>query len=162
MSINTSLVITGNPSFMESATTFFTARVVHFSPPFLVPFILPSRASSGRHCPSSRTIVTRYVHEEAYCGRCRRSVVQGGEDELLHAPIGPVAKSTAIYLRYRIGMPYRKVQEVFKDLFGLSFVAASALGFDRQAVAKGRRFMKTCGRRSRHRPSSMPMKPPAE
>jgi len=34
-------------------------------------------------------------------------------------------------------MPYRKVQEVFKDLFGLSFVAASALGFDRQAVAKG-------------------------
>ncbi len=34
-------------------------------------------------------------------------------------------------------MPYRKVQEVFKDLFGLHFVAASALGFDRQAVKKG-------------------------
>lgn len=84
-----------------------------------------------------RTVVTRYVHEEAYCGHCRRSVVQGGEDELLHAPIGPVAKSVAIYLRYRIGMPYRKVTEVFRDLFGLEFACASAVGFDRQAVAKG-------------------------
>jgi transposase len=84
-----------------------------------------------------RTVVTRYVHKEAYCRCCRRSVVQAGEDELLGAPIGPVAKSTAIYLRYRIGMTYRKVQEVFRDLFGLEFVAASALGFDRQAVLKG-------------------------
>jgi len=84
-----------------------------------------------------RTVVTRYVHKEAYCRCCRRSVVQTGEDELLGAPIGPVTKSTAIYLRYRIGMTYRKVQEVFRDLFGLEFVAASALGFDRQAVTKG-------------------------
>jgi transposase len=84
-----------------------------------------------------RTVITRYLHKEAYCNRCRRPVMQAAEDECTHAPIGPVAKSTAIYLRYRIGMPYRKVQEVFKDLFGLHFVAASALGFDRQAVAKG-------------------------
>ncbi len=84
-----------------------------------------------------RTIITRYVHEEAYCGHCRRSVVQGGEDELLNAPIGPVAKSVAIYLRYRIGMPYRKVTEVFRALFGLEFVCASALGFDRLAAQKG-------------------------
>jgi hypothetical protein len=34
-------------------------------------------------------------------------------------------------------MPYRKVTEVFRDLFGLEFVGASAVGFDRQAVAKG-------------------------
>jgi transposase len=84
-----------------------------------------------------RTVVTRYVHKEAYCPCCRRSVVQRGEDELLHAPIGPVAKSAAIYLRYRLGMTYRKVQEIFRDMFGLEFVAASALGFDRQAVIKG-------------------------
>jgi transposase len=84
-----------------------------------------------------RTVVTRYLHKEAYCFRCRRPVVLAAEDECIHAPIGPVAKSTAIYLRYRIGMPYRKVQEVFKDLFGLHFVAASAVGFDRQAAAKG-------------------------
>ena len=34
-------------------------------------------------------------------------------------------------------MTYRKVQEIFRGLFGLEFVAASALGFDRQAVVKG-------------------------
>ena len=84
-----------------------------------------------------RTVVTRYIHKEAYCVKCNRRVVQAGKDEILNAPIGPVAKSTAIYLRYRVGMTYRKVQEVFRDVFGLNFVASSALGFDRQAVAKG-------------------------
>jgi len=84
-----------------------------------------------------RPFVTRYLHHEAFCSRCNRPVVQAAEDELLNAPIGPVAKSAAIYLRYRIGMTYRKVQEVFRDLFGLKFVPASAVGFDRQAVVKG-------------------------
>jgi transposase len=84
-----------------------------------------------------RPFVTRYLHREAFCGHCNRPVVQAAEDELLNAPIGPVAKSAAIYLRYRIGMTYRKVQEVFRDLFGLQFVPASAVGFDRQAAVKG-------------------------
>jgi len=84
-----------------------------------------------------RTFITRYLHHEAFCSHCNRPVVQAGKDELLNAPIGPVAKSAAIYLRYRIGMTYRKVQEVFRDLFGLQFVPASAVGFDRQAAVKG-------------------------
>ncbi|MDP2798753.1 MAG: IS66 family transposase [Deltaproteobacteria bacterium] len=84
-----------------------------------------------------RPFVTRYLHHEAFCSRCNRPVVQAAEDELINAPIGPVAKSAAIYLRYRIGMTYRKVQEVFRDLFGLEFVPASAVGFDRQAAVKG-------------------------
>jgi transposase len=84
-----------------------------------------------------RPFVTRYLHHEAFCSRCNRPVVQTAEDELINAPIGPVAKSAAIYLRYRIGMTYRKVQEVFRDLFGLKFVPASAVGFDRQAAVKG-------------------------
>lgn len=84
-----------------------------------------------------RSFVTRYLHREAFCSHCNRPVVQAAEDELLNAPIGPVAKSAAIYLRYRIGMTYRKVQEVFRDLFGLQFVPASAVGFDRKAAVKG-------------------------
>lgn len=84
-----------------------------------------------------RPFVTLYLHHEAFCGHCNRPVVQAAEDELLNAPIGPVAKSAAIYLRYRIGMTYRKVQEVFRDLFGLDFVPGSAVGFDRQAAVKG-------------------------
>jgi len=83
------------------------------------------------------TVVTKYVHEEAFCPRCNRSVVGAGPDEIPNAPIGPVAKSTAGYLRYRIGIPYRKVQLMFEDLFGLSCVPASLVGFDNKAAEKG-------------------------
>jgi len=79
-------------------------------------------------------MVTRYVHEQAWCNRCQRSVVQPASDEILHAPIGPVAKATAMYLRYEIGVPYRKVVEIFRVLFGLSAVPASLVGFDQKAV----------------------------
>ena len=84
-----------------------------------------------------RTLVTRYLHGQAFCSRCHHPVVQAGEGELLNAPIGPVAKSVAIYLRYRIGIPYRKTTEMFRELFGLKFVPASALGFDRKATTQG-------------------------
>ncbi len=84
-----------------------------------------------------RTLVTCYRHGQAFCSRCNRPVVQAGEGELLNAPIGPVAKSVAIYLRYRIGISYRKTTELFRELFGLEFVPASALGFDRKAATQG-------------------------
>jgi transposase len=84
-----------------------------------------------------RTLVTRYRHGQALCPRCHRPVVQVGEGELLHSPIGPVAKSVALYLRYGIGIPYRKTAELFREVFGLKFVPASALGFDRKAAARG-------------------------
>ena len=84
-----------------------------------------------------RTVVTRYLHGQAFCARCNHPVVQAGAGELLNAPIGPVAKSVAVYLRYRMGIPYRKTAELFRELFGLKFVPASALGFDRKAAARG-------------------------
>jgi transposase len=84
-----------------------------------------------------QTLVTRYLHGQAFCGRCHRPVVQAGEGELLNAPIGPVAKSVALYLRYRMGIPYRKTTELLRELYGLKFVPASALGFDRKATARG-------------------------
>lgn len=84
-----------------------------------------------------KTLVTCYQHGQAFCSSCNRLVASAGEDEILNAPIGPVAKSVAIYLRYRIGIPYRKVTELFNDLFGLNFVCTSALGFDRKASACG-------------------------
>lgn len=84
-----------------------------------------------------RTLVTCYRHGQALCARCNRPVVQAGKGELLNAPIGPVAKSVALYLRYRIGISYRKTTELFRELFGLTFAPASALGFDRKAAAQG-------------------------
>ena len=84
-----------------------------------------------------RPLVTGYRHEQAFCARCNRPVVQAGEGELLNASVGPVAKSVAIYLRYRIGISYRKTTELFRELFDLKFVPASALGFDGKAAACG-------------------------
>jgi len=84
-----------------------------------------------------RPTVTRYVHEQAFCSQCRRSVMQAAPDEILHAPIGPVAKATAMYLRYEVCIPYRKVVEIFKVLFGLTAVPASLVGFDQKAVRMG-------------------------
>jgi transposase len=84
-----------------------------------------------------RTLVTRYLHGQAFCAQCNRPVVQAGAGEMLNAPIGPVAKSVAIYLRYRIGISYRKTGELFRELLGLDFVPASALGFDRKAAVRG-------------------------
>jgi transposase len=84
-----------------------------------------------------RTVVTKYLHEEAFCPRCNRAVVQAGEDEIPNAPIGPVAKSTAGYLRYAVGISYRKIGAIFRDLFGLRCVPASLVGFDRKAAKRG-------------------------
>lgn len=84
-----------------------------------------------------RTIVTKFVHEEAFCHCCNRMVVGTGEDEIANAPIGPFAKSTAGYLRYEIGISYRKVRQILGDLFGLTCVPASLVGFDRKAAKRG-------------------------
>ncbi len=84
-----------------------------------------------------RPLVTRYVHEQAFCTQCKRPVAQAAADEILHAPIGPVAKATAMYLRYDVCIPYRKVVEIFRVLFGLSYVPASLVGFDQKAAKRG-------------------------
>ena len=84
-----------------------------------------------------RAEVTCFEHEQAFCAHCQRAVIQAAEGELLHAPIGPVAKAAAVYLRYRLGLPYRKVQLLFDEMFGLHFVPATALGFDRLAARRG-------------------------
>ena len=121
-------------------------RTVHVPAPTICPHCqsedLTPMEESTEHVQEDiviqpRTLVTCYRHGQAFCARCNRPVVQAGEGELLNAPIGPVAKSVAIYLRYRIGISYRKTTELFRELFGLEFVPASALGFDRKAAAQG-------------------------
>ena len=80
------------------------------------------------------TQVTCFTHQQAWCPRCERNVIQAAPGELLGCAIGPVAKATAVYLRYGIGLTYRKVQKVFSELFNLRFVPATALNFDRAAT----------------------------
>ena len=84
-----------------------------------------------------RPVVTRYVHDQVFCTRCQRPVAEAAAEEILHAPIGPVAKAAAMYLRYDVCIPYRKVVEIFRVLFGLSYVPAALVGFDRKAAKMG-------------------------
>jgi transposase len=83
------------------------------------------------------THVVCFTHQQAWCPCCERNVIQAAPGELLGSAIGPIAKATAVYLRYGIGLTYRKVQKVFTQLFNLRFVPATALNFDRAATRKG-------------------------
>ena len=84
-----------------------------------------------------KTCVTNFKHEQAHCPRCDRLVVQAAEGELLNCDIGPATKAAAIFLRYGMRLSYRKVQELFDVFFGMPFVHASAMNFDRTATRKG-------------------------
>ena len=83
------------------------------------------------------TQVTNFRHHQASCPKCRRNVIQAAEGELLNCHIGPTTKAAAIYLRYGLNIPYRKVKQLFDVFFGMPFVPASALNFDRSATQKG-------------------------
>ena len=80
-----------------------------------------------------RTVVTSYVHDTALCPQCQRQVIQTLDGELPFAPISPNAKATALYLRHCLKLPYRKINSAMKTLFGLDFVPASTLGFEKRA-----------------------------
>jgi len=84
-----------------------------------------------------RAVAICYVHQQAYCPQCERTVLQPGPGELPGSYIGPAAKATAIYLRYELNVPCRKISRFFADFFDLKFVPASACGFERQAVRRG-------------------------
>lgn len=81
-----------------------------------------------------KTIVTVYRHDTAFCPNCRRPVFQCAEGELRNCQIGPTAKATAVFLRHELRLSYRNVRKIFSDLFGLSFVPASAMAFDQAAA----------------------------
>jgi len=84
-----------------------------------------------------RTVTTCFAHHQSHCPHCARPVWQPGPGELPGSYIGPAAKATAIYLRYELNVPDRKISRFFADFFGLKFVPASAYGFERQAVRRG-------------------------
>jgi hypothetical protein len=84
-----------------------------------------------------RTRVIRFRHDQSYCPKCRRPVYQTAPDEVAGCSIGPVTRAVAMHLRYDLQIPYRKVQHILRDLFGMPLVPASAMSFDRQAGARG-------------------------
>lgn len=86
-------------------------------------------------CP--QTHVTNFSHHQAFCPKCNRNVIKAGSGELLNCHIGPTTKAAAVFLRYGLNIPYRKVKELFEVFFDMQFVTASAMNFDRTATTKG-------------------------
>lgn len=84
-----------------------------------------------------KTHVTNFRHHQAFCPKCNRPVIKAAEGELVNCHIGPTTKAAAVFLRYGLRIPYRKVQELFDIFFDMPFVPASAMAFDRQATKKG-------------------------
>ena len=56
-----------------------------------------------------RPMVICYRHEEGRCPKCRLWVRQPGEGEILRAKIGPQMRARGMFLRFDIGLPFRKV-----------------------------------------------------
>ena len=80
-----------------------------------------------------QTVATEYIHKGAWCPNCRKQVIQTLENEIPFAPIGPNAKTAALFLRHELKLPYRKIAMAMETLFGLGFVPASTLGFEKRA-----------------------------
>ncbi len=83
------------------------------------------------------THVTNFKHHQAFCPKCNRPVIKTDKGELANCAIGPVTKAAAVFLRYGLRIPYRKVQELFDVFFNMPFVPASAMAFDRKATVLG-------------------------
>ena len=84
-----------------------------------------------------KTLVTDFVHATAHCPTCRRPVFQTAPDELRNSLIGPVTKAAAVFLRHEVKLSYRDTRKIFSGLFGMSFVPASAMNFDRKIAGLG-------------------------
>lgn len=84
-----------------------------------------------------RTVATEMVWHAARCPVCKRVVTRPADELLPKCQIGPVAQSVSVYLRHGLHLPLGKVQRLMKDLFGLSFVPATAMWFGRRAARNG-------------------------
>jgi transposase len=87
-----------------------------------------------------RPMTTCYRHERGRCSnsKCRLWVRQPGEGEILGAKIGPEMRARGLFLRFDIGLPFRKVVGVVVGLDGLPFTPAALLGFEKRAAEKSR------------------------
>jgi transposase len=89
---------------------------------------------------SGRPLVSCYRHEEGRCTNpgCRLWVRQPGEGEILRAKIGPQMRARGLFLRFTIGLPFRKVVDAIEGLDCLGFTPAALLGFEKQAAETAR------------------------
>lgn len=83
-------------------------------------------------------VTTRFVKQLYYCPGCKGEVCGSGENEIPNAYIGPTARALAAALRYETRVPYRQVEALFREVFGLRLTPGALVGFDRKLTAHGR------------------------
>ncbi|HEY5596997.1 MAG TPA: IS66 family transposase [Candidatus Bipolaricaulota bacterium] len=79
--------------------------------------------------PQVEPEVTRFCTQSGYCPRCRKRVRSRHPEQVSEATgaagvsLGPRAKALAADLKHRLGVPYRKISELFATAFGLEVTA---------------------------------------
>ena len=85
-----------------------------------------------------KKVITRsFVHSYYWCSHCKKVVSGVGENEIPKAPIGPVAKAVAGFLRYQTKISYDDIQRILQNLFGLEITPGAIVGFDNKIYQKG-------------------------
>jgi len=80
---------------------------------------------------------TCYRLHRGYCPSCRRVVrPKAAEATIPHDRVGVQARAIAAHLRY-LGLPYRKVARVFREVFGLDLTHPSLLHFNAEQAQNG-------------------------
>lgn len=96
---------------------------------------------------------TRYIKHLYYCPGCKNEVCGKGENEIPNAYIGPAARALAATLRYETRVPYRQVEKLFAEAFGLKLTPGALVGFDHKLTSRGRpwyEFLKNHVKNSPH------------
>ena len=81
--------------------------------------------------------MTCYRLHYGYCPRCKKVVYAKAKEPILAGDrIGVQARAVGGYLRY-LGLPYRRVAKIFKDVFDLNLTHPSLLAFNTEQAQNG-------------------------
>lgn len=87
-------------------------------------------------------MVVRFCTQSGYCPRCHKRVRSRHPDQLSEATgaagvsVGPRAKALAAELKHRLGIPYRKITDLYRTAFGLEVTASGLCQADGRLAEK--------------------------
>ena len=96
--------------------------------------------------------MTCYRLHYGYCPRCKKVVYSKVKEAVIaNDRIGIRARAVGGYLRY-LGLPYRKVAKIFKDVFDLNLTHPSFLAFNTEQAQNGASIYEGIKQSIRHSP----------
>jgi transposase len=92
--------------------------------------------------PPVRPVITRYVTYSGYCATCEKRAHSRHPEQISTATgaagvvVGPRAKAVATDLKHRLGVPYAKICDHLKTVFGLSVTPGGLCQADTRLAGK--------------------------